>query len=196
MSEQQTETTEKRSPGRPKGAKTKRPVRREPVHRGPHGGDEEPDLNPRYEFYPHEARDRFHIPKDVTDSIEADWGQKLMWIALECLGKENEFVATRRRNQWEEVRKGDFEGQFDHFGIKDGIVRIENLALFRQPIEISRKAVDWERRQAAAAITNMRRSHAETGVDNIPMPGGASHPSARAQNRHKTSWEEGPKIPE
>src|SRR6516162_6102756 len=189
--------TEKRSPGRPKGAKTKRRSVHEPVHNGPHGDDEEPDRDQRYEFHPYEARDKFYIPKDVCDAIRDEWGQALQWMALEIMGQPNEErIASARRNQWEEVRKGDFEGQFDHFGIKDGIVRIENLALFRQPIEISRKAVDWERRQAAAAITNMRRSHAETGVDNIPMPGGASHPSARAQNRHKTSWEEGPKIPE
>jgi hypothetical protein len=193
--EANTETLKR---GRPRGTSKVKPppIRREPVHRGPHGGGEEPFHNPNYEFYPHEARDKFYIPKDITDAIERDWEQKLVWFALEIMGKPNEFLPGHRRNQWEEVRKGDFEGQFDHFGIKDGIVCVERVALFRQPIQITRKAVAYRERQAAAPIIGMRQKVSAQGVDNITMPGGAQHESALRHNRLKTTYEPGPKIPD
>jgi hypothetical protein len=200
MTDEQAETTDttpnpKRRPGRPKGSTSKRRTERRPMHRG-RDRDDLPDRVERYEFFPFEARDKFFVQKEVTDTIERDWGMKLCWFALEIAGKPNEFIAARRRNQWEEVRAGDFEGQLDYLGVKDGIICIESVALFRQPIEIYRKAVAYERRQAAGAITNMRRSHAEEGVGGVSMPGGAEHPSALQKNRHKTSYEPGPKIPE
>jgi hypothetical protein len=164
--------------------------------RKPVRSDEEEYRDQRYEFFPYEARDKFYIPKDVTDSIERDWGQALVWMALEILGKPNEFIAGRRQNQWEEVRAGDFEGQFDHFGIKDGIIRIEGMVLFRQPIEIHRKARAYDKRQAAAPIIDNVRKHSETGVDGITMPGGAEHPSALQKNRHRQSFEPGPRVPD
>jgi hypothetical protein len=184
MSEQPETETPKR--GRPPKHVQRKPMR---------GDDEEP-RNLNYEFHPYEARDKFYIPKDVTDAIEREWEQALMWMALEIMGKPNEFIAGRRQNQWEEVRAGDFDGQFDHFGIKDGIIRIESVALFRQPIQIHRKARAYDKRQAAAPIRDNIKKHSETGVDGITMPGGAEHPSARSQNRHRTSYEPGPKIPD
>jgi hypothetical protein len=194
--EQEADTTEKRGPGRPKRQPVHRGLRREPLHRGPRNDAGYGDRIEKYEFHPYEAQDKFYIPKDVIDSIERDWGQALMWMALEIMGKPNEFIPGRRRNQWEEVRAGDFEGQFDHFGIKDGIIRIEGMALFRQPIEIHRKARAYDKRQADAPIRDNIRKHSETGVDGITMPGGGEHPSARAQNRIRTSYEPGPRIPD
>jgi len=191
MTDEQVETETPRR-GRPKGSRNaKRHPLREPVHRG---RDEEPYRDQRYEFYPHESKDKFYIPKDITDSIAAEWGQALMWMALEILGQPNEFIASRRRNQWEEVRAGDFEGQFDHFGIKDGIIRIEGMALFRQPIEKHRKARAYDKRQADAPIVGNIRKHSVEGID-VSMPGGGDHPSALAKNRHVRSYEPGPKIP-
>jgi hypothetical protein len=71
------------------------------------------------------------------------------------------------------------------------------MVLMHQPVEVNDKARAYEKRMAEGAIINMRRSHAETGVDNISMPGGSQHESALRHNRHKTSWEAGPtKIPE
>jgi hypothetical protein len=190
MSDEQQAETAKRPPGRPRGAKTK--PKPPPPRR--HGDD--PDRMERYEFRPYEARDKFYISKEQTDAIARDWEQALEWKSLEIMGKPNEFLPSYRANQWEEVRAGDFDGQFDHFGIKDGIICIENVALFRRPIQMQRKAVAWDKRQADAPIIDRRRSHAEVGVENISMPGGASHPSARAQNRYRTTYEPGPKIPE
>jgi hypothetical protein len=186
IDETQTDETPKR--GRPKGAKTKP----KPPPQRRYSGDD-PDRMERYEFIPYEAHDKFYISKEQTDAIERDWQQALGWKALEIMGKPNEFLPSYRVNQWEEVRAGDFDGQFDHFGIKDGIICIENVALFRRPIQIHRKAVAWDKRQADAPIMDRRKAHAEVGVENISMPGGASHPSARAHNRHRTTYE---KIPD
>jgi hypothetical protein len=193
MSDKQADTeTPKR--GRPRGSTSKRQPVHRPVHRGPHGDDDDPDRVEKYVYVPHEARDKFYIQKDITDSIERDWGQKLQWMALEILGKPNDLTSFRQ-NLWEEVRAGDFEGQFDHFGIRDGIVCVERVALFRRPIEMHRKAVTYRDREAAAPIVGNIRKHSVEGVD-VPMPGGGGHPSALAKNRFVRSYEPGPKIPD
>ena len=192
MSEQEISDAPAKRPGRPRGSRNaRRSPRREPAHRG----WDEPDRNENYEFIPYEARDKFYISKEIIDAIARDWQQALGWKALEIMGKPNEFLPSYRVNQWEEVRAGDFDGQFDHFGIKDGIIRIENLALFRQPIQITRKAVAYRERQAAAPIIGMRQKVSAQGVDGITMPGGAEHISARSQNRLRTTYEP-VKIPE
>jgi hypothetical protein len=50
-------------------------------------------------------------------------------------------------------------------------------------------------RAAKAAIENMRRSHAEEGVSGVSMPEG-NNAAARAKNRHRQTFEPGPRIPE
>jgi hypothetical protein len=191
--EQQTETeTPKR--GRPKRSKTKR----EPLHQGPHYDDGYGDRIEKYEFIPFESHDKFYIDRDTVKAFERDYGRRLMWVALECMGKPlDDFVAARRRNHWEEMpsRQAGGPGIFDYLGVRDGVVKVENMVLMHQPIEVNEKARAYEKRQADNAITNMRRSHAETGVDGVSMPGGAEHPSALQKNRHRTSYEP-VKIPE
>jgi len=192
MSDEQADTkTSKRPPGRPKGSKGKRRnADRDPIHKPMRENNDRAEM---YEFIPYEAHDKFYIDRDIVKSAERDWGIALMWVALEVLGKPlDDFVAARRRNHWEEMRKGDCEGMFDHLGHRDGVIKVENMVLMRQPIEVQAKARLYEKRQAAAAITNMRQSHATEGVD---VKGG-DHPSALAKNRHRTSYEEGPKIPD
>ena len=189
--EQQTETeTPKR--GRPKRSKTKR----EPLHQGPHYDDGYGDRIEKYEFHPFEAHDKFHVSRDDTEGYRLNTGRVLMWVARECMGKAlDDYWAARIRNQWDHVRAGEDGGRFDRLGIKDGVIAVENIFLMSQPEEINRKARAYEKRQADNAITNMRRSHAETGVDGVSMPGGAEHPSALQKNRHRTSYEP-VKIPE
>ena len=194
MSDQQAETAEKRRPGRPSKAKPKRP----PVHKGPHDDDGYGDRIEQYEFIPFESHDKFYIDRDTVKAFERDYGRRLMWVALECMGKPlDDFVAARRRNHWEEMpsRQAGGPGIFDYLGVRDGVVKVENMVLMHQPIEVNEKARAYEKRQADNAITNMRRSHAETGVDGVSMPGGAEHPSALQKNRHRTSYEP-VKIPE
>jgi hypothetical protein len=189
MSDEQVETKTPRR-GRPP-----KHVRRKPIHSG---RDAESDRIEKYEFIPYEARDKFYIPADIVESFRCDYGRVLMWVALEVLGKPlDDFVAARRRNGWEEMpsKEAGGPGIFDYLGVRDGIIRIENMVLMHQPEETNKKARAYEKRQAAAAITNMRQSHATEGVD-VPMPEGGRHPSALAKNRHRTSYEEGPKIPD
>jgi hypothetical protein len=195
MSDQQAETAEKRRPGRPSKAKPKRP----PVHKGPHDDDGYGDRIEQYEFIPFESHDKFYIDRDLVKNFERDYGRRLMWVALECMGKPlDDFVNARRRNGWEEMpsRQTGGPGIFDYLGVRDGVVKVENMVLMHQPIEVNEKARAYEKRQAEAAIRQMRQSHALEGL-NVSMPGGGQHESALRQNRHRTSYEPGPtKIPE
>ena len=85
-------------------------------------------------------------------------------------------------------RQAGGPGIFDYLGVRDGVVKVENMVLMHQPIEINDKARAYEKRQAEAAITNMRRSHADEGVGGITMPeGNIGH--ARAKNVHRRSYE-------
>jgi len=197
MSEQPEDESTSTKRGRPQGSRN---ARRQPLRKPVHSArDDEPDRIEKYEFIPFESRDKFYIPYDVVESFRRDYGRALMWVSLECAGKPmDDFVAARRRNGWEEMpsREAGGPGIFDYLGVRDGIIRIENMVLMHQPVEINEKARAYEKRQAAGAITNMRQSHAEQGVD-VPMPEGGRHPSALAKNRHRTSYEEGPnKIPD
>jgi hypothetical protein len=194
MTDEQTETSAKRSPGRPKAKR--RSVDREPVHKGPHYDGGYGERIEKYEFIPFESHDKFYIPLDIVKSFEREYGRRLMWVALECMGKPlDDFVAARRRNHWEEMpsRQAGGPGIFDYLGVRDGVVKVENMVLMHQPIEVNEKARAYEKRQAEAAITNMRRSHSEEGVG-VSMPGG-NDPAALRKNRHRTSYEPGP-IPE
>jgi hypothetical protein len=185
VSEQQTETP-KRGPGRPKKRNAVREPLRKPVHSG---RDDDPDRIEKYEFHPFEAHDKFHVSRDDTEGYRLNTGRVLMWVARECMGKAlDDYWAARIRNQWDHVRAGEDGGRFDRLGIKDGVIAVENIFLMSQPEEINRKARAYEKRQANAAVTRMRESHATEGID-VPMPGGGAHESALRQNRHRSSYE-------
>jgi hypothetical protein len=193
--EQQTNETPKR--GRPKDS-TRKP-KLPPVRRGHHDGvrrghHDDPDRLEQFEFIPFESHDKFYIPRDVVEAFEIDYQRRLMWVALECMGKPlDDFVAARRRNGWEEMpsKKNGGPGIFDYLGVRDGVVKVENMMLMHQHVAINNMARAYEKRMAEAAIINMRRSHAEEGVD----VRGGDHPSALRKNRHKPSYEP-VKIPE
>jgi hypothetical protein len=183
--------------GRSRGSRN---ARRQPLRKPIHSSrdDPDPDRIEKYEFIPYEAHDKFYIPYDQIEGFKRDFRRALMWVSLECMGKPmDDFVAARRRNGWEEMpsKEAGGPGLFDYLGVKDGVVRVENMVLMHCPIEIYEKARAYDKRQAAGAISNMRRSHSEEGV-NVSMPEGGRHPSALQKNRHRTSYEEGPRIPE
>ena len=192
MNDQPDTKTSKR--GRPKGAK-RSPVHR-PIHHGPHGGNDEPGSEPPYSYVPYEASDKFHVDPEIIDAAARDWGIAVEWKSLEIMGMPNPFLSSYRRNLWEDMRAGDCEGMFDHLGVRDGLIKIESTVLMRRPIEMQAQAKAYQKRQAAAPIIDNVKKHSEVGVDNISMPGGAEHPSARAQNRIRTSFEPGPRIPD
>jgi hypothetical protein len=200
MSDQQSETAEKRSPGRPKGSKTKPkppPVRRDPVHRGAHRGDDDgQDPLDNFEYRPFEQENPLSIDADIVRGIEKDWGYSLLWVAYEVNGKPfPQLVSARQRNGYAPVTKGNFNGLLDFLCDKrDGGIRHEGLMLMARPCEIQRQADAYEKRAARAAVENMRRSHAEEGVSGVSMPGG-NDPAARSKNVHRQSYEP-VKIPE
>ena len=201
MSDQQSEpATEKR--GRPKGSRDKPkppPVRRDPVHRGAHhrAADDGQDPLDNFEYRPYEQDNPLSIDPDIVRSVERDWGFSLLWVCYENCGKPTpNLVSARIKNGYAPVKRGNFDGALDHMCDKhDGGIRHEGLMLMARPIEIQRMAEAHDKRAARGAIENMRRSHAEEGLSNISMPEGNSG-SALRQNRHRTSYEPGPKIPE
>jgi hypothetical protein len=194
--EQQAEPTEKRSPGRPKGAKTKP---KPPPHRGAsHRGDDDgQDPLDNFEYRPFEAENPLSIDSEIVRGIERDWGYSLLWVAYEVNGKPfPQLVSARQRNGYAPVTKGNFGGALDFMCDKhDGGIRHEGLMLMARPMEIQRIATAHDKHAADAAITNMRRSHADEGLSNISMPEG-NNAAARAKNRHKSTFEPGPRIPE
>jgi hypothetical protein len=189
MSDEQTETPKR---GRPR----KRTVKREPIHRGPHGGDDDAqDPLDNFEYSPFEARDALAIDPDIVRGIRDEWGYSLLWVCFESLGRPYpELVNARKRNGYSEVKKGNFGGCLDHLADRDGRLVKEGLVLMARPNQIEEMARRHDTRAAKAAIENMRRSHAEEGLSNISMPEGNSG-SALRQNRHKSTFEPVPKIP-
>jgi hypothetical protein len=104
-------------------------------------------------------------------------------------------VIARQRNGYADVHRGNFGGALDHLCDRDGNIIREGLRLMARPVEIQRIATAHDKHAADAAITNMRRSHAEEGLSNISMPEG-NNAAARAKNRHRQTFEPGPRIPE
>jgi hypothetical protein len=201
MSDEQadTETSAKRQPGRPRGAKIKPPpVRRDPVHRGVHhrAADDGQDPLENFEYRPYEQENVLAIDPDIVRGIERDWGFSLLWVCFEANGKPfPQLVSARRRNGYADVVRGNFGGALDHLCDRDGNIVREGLRLMARPVEIQRMAEQHDKRAAKAAVDHMKASHQSEGL-NVSMPGGGDHPSALRENRHRSTFEPGPQIPE
>jgi hypothetical protein len=192
MTDEQEVDSETPKRGRPKGS-TRKP--KPPPHRGPHFKDDGQDPLDNFEYRPFEARDALAIDADTVRSIRDEYGFSLLWVCFESLGRPYpELVNARKANGYAEVHRGNFGGSLDHLADRDGRMVKEGLVLMARPTQIERVAKAYDKRAAEAAITNMRRSHAEEGLSNISMPGG-DHPSALRSNRHKQAFEPGPSIP-
>lgn len=194
MSEQDTasETPAKRPPGRPR----KTNANRKPMHQGRGSSDDGQNPLENFEYRPYEQENPLAINADIVRGIEKEWGYSLLWVCFEAGGKPfPNLVSARKRNGYAEVKRGNFGGALDHMCDKhDGGIRHEGLMLMARPMEIQRIAKAHDARAAKAAIENMRRSHSEEGVP-VTMPdGNVAH--ARAKNAHRTTYEEGPKIPD
>jgi hypothetical protein len=168
---------------------------REPLHeplREPlHGGDPDHDVDPiaGFEFKPYEAKSSQHIDREIIDAIERDYGYSLLWVTYEVAGKPfPEFVIARQRNRFARVTRGNFGGLLDHMTDKDGVITVQGSVLMGRPVQIETMARKHDKRQARAAIDQMKNSHQTQGVD-VPMPGGGSNPQALAHNRHRQSFE-------
>jgi hypothetical protein len=188
--ETQTETPTKR--GRPP-----KHVKRNPVHQGRGSHDDGQNPLENFEYRPYEQENPLEINADIVRSIEKEWGYSLLWVCYEANGKPfPNLVSARKRNGYAEVKKGNFGGALDHMCDKhDGGIRHEGLMLMARPVEIQRIAKAHDARAAKNAIENMRRSHSDEGLAGVTMPeGNVAH--ARAKNAHRTTYEEGPKIPE
>jgi hypothetical protein len=191
--ETQSETeTPKRSPGRPRGSTSKH----KPMHRG--------RLDPRrprappvkvISYTPYEPKSSTNIPTEIVQEIWDYYDGHLQWCVFEAGGKPTpEWISARQKNGFVDCRRGDFDGLLDFLAGPDGRMVTGGLVLMCRDRRYQEAALAYQARQADTPKVELRHAHAEQGVD-VSMPGGGSHPSARAQNRHKTSYEP-VKIPE
>jgi hypothetical protein len=183
--EQQAETAEKR--GHLKGRKPKPPpVRRDSVHRGPHGyGDRDP-LPEAFTHSPYEPSSIFDIDRDILDAIRNDHGVELLWVTTEVAGKPFPmFLSQRLKNHGQVVEgRNVFGGKIAHLCNAEGRYVRENMVLVAMPVEVCEMSRAYERRQAKEAISRMQASHRSEGV---PVTGG-NEEAARKQNFHKRSY--------
>jgi hypothetical protein len=137
-----------------------------------------------------------HFPAEILWQLEHEWGYVGIWAAFEVCGKPVNNANIRRRQGYQEAHRDNFQGLLKPYvPRREGAIIHEGMIFL--VIEKSRylKLKGLEKRQADAAKENMQKSHALQGVD-VSMPGGGSHPSALAKNRHRQSFEPGPEIPD
>jgi hypothetical protein len=187
--DEQAETTEKRSPGRPKGAKTKPkppPVRREPLHRGAHRGLQSDTALVDYVYNPDLPSSPFDIDPTIIAGIWRDYEFAVEWHVQEVAGKVmDRYITQRARNRWAPVRKGNFGGALDHLCDRDGYVRREGQLLEGLPIQFYKVAKAHQKHAADDAPAQMKRSHA---IEGVPVEGGR-HESALRHNKHRQTFE-------
>jgi hypothetical protein len=186
MTDEQTET-EKRSPGRPRGATSKRHIKPPPARRA--RGD---TALVDYIYNPDLPGSPFDIDPAIIAGIARDYEFAVEWHVQEVGGQiQDRHITTRARNRWAPVVRGNFGGALDHLCDRDGYVRRNGQLLEGLPIQFYEVAKAYQRRAADDAPAQMKRKHAAEG---IPVQGG-DHPSARAKNVHRQSYEP-VKIPE
>jgi hypothetical protein len=188
MTDPETETPEKRGPGRPKGSRS---AGRQPPQRGVHRGSYSSDAPAVrvVSYQPYEPKSTTDIPTDIVQEIWDFYDGHLQWVAFEAAGKPTpEWVTARQKNGFVDVRRGDFDGKLDYLCNADGRAVVGGLVLMCRPREYEDQARSYEKRKATRAIEQMKASHAEQGASGITMPGGAEHETALRGNRHKRSY--------
>jgi hypothetical protein len=199
MADEQADTTEKRSPGRPKGSKTRRKVEREPLHQGhqrmPRHLTEDDVLSCKpVELYTH--HDPLSFPLEILWQMENEYGYGGEWAARENCGMPVKNVTIRLSQGFQHATRDSFQGLLKPYvPNRPGPITEGGLDFLVAPISVIRRLKQLGDREAKAAVENMRRSHRDEGISGVTMPEGNS-PVARAKNRHRTDYEPGPKIPE
>jgi len=179
--------TEQPKRGRPRLAKraANRPALRQRLGLRAQIDEEQPP----FVYQPFENINPLHIDTEILRSIEHDYGYRLQWNAETVLGQPQEqAMASHRRNGFQEVRKSSFGGLLDYLCDREGRIAKDGLVLMARPAEIDDMARTYERKAARRAIEDMKRKHSDEGV-NVSMPGGGKDPTARARNRHGSSFE-------
>jgi len=192
--ETQAETSMRR--GRPAGSRNK-PKRanaqREPVHQPMHdNADDLESFDP--ELYT--PSDPMRFPPDVIRTLENDFGHVLQWVTTEVGGKAYpDFVNHRRRQGFQEVRRGSFQGLLRPYvssGDANGVVTVEGAMLMTIPIQFWRKIKAKMKAAADEAKARHEQAHRTEGV-NVP---GGDHESALAHNKHRHGYSPYEKVPD
>lgn len=132
-----------------------------------------------------EGPDRLHIPQDQIPD-----GMDLMWVTDSVLGQPvPQHRAQFERKGWTPVHTAhDFDGRFDgRFTPKGqaGECNVDGLVLMARPLELTRKALDQDKRRARDQVRI--KEQALYGGD--IGASGADHPSARNFNHINRSVE-------
>ena len=97
-------------------------------------------------------------------------------------------LVTASRDGLGQSGKGSFGGLLDYLCDREGRICKGGAVLMARPTQIDDMARAHERKAAKRAIEDMHKKYEQEGV-NVSMPGGGRDPTARAHNRHRSSFE-------
>ena len=191
MSDNEQADSETPKRGRPR--KAPRHIKREPT-RMPRRLTEDDVESCKVQLYTH--HDPLGFPLEVLWQLEHEWGYGGEWAAFENCGLPDKRLTIRLGQGFQQPTRDSFQGLFKPYVAKrPGPITEGGLAFIVAPMHIYRRLKQLEKREADAAPENMRRSHRDEGVSGVSMPEG-NNAAARAKNRHKSTFEPGPQIPE
>jgi hypothetical protein len=160
-----------------------KPRSNKPKSTAPKTAAPKPKHEAREEFIyePYQQKSPLQVDPQVVKDLEAD-GFSLQWSAVECAGMpiRDSYI---EQNGWSPVLRSDWGGILSKHAEGDGppdspIMR-GGLMLVARPVEIHRKAKQFEKAQAAEKLDNV------AAMVNGGMPGvtGSRHKSALGYNR-------------
>lgn len=124
--------------------------------------------------------DRLHVPKEIVEKLERDYGMSLQWVTDSVYGKpEPQLRAQLEKGGWTPIHAEDFDGVFDGMFLPKGHggeINMEGQVLMARPVEITRRAQQRLKRDAKLPV--QIREQALKGGD-LPGVSGTDHPSVR-----------------
>jgi len=132
--------------------------------------------------------DRLKVPDHIIEALRRD-GIALQWITRSIRGMETpQEVSKMTRGGWTPVHQSDFDGILDgHFMPKgqDEVIGVDDCMLVARPVELDAKSRMANHREARRPLQVVEEQLGR----GIPGVTGADHPSARAGNSIKKSFE-------
>jgi hypothetical protein len=127
-----------------------------------------------------ETDNALSIREDILKNYERD-GLSFKWVRESVFNWPDEKnIARHLKNGWQPVEEDDFP---DITCVKEG-----GLILMARPLPITKKAKAIQAQEAVAPVTTLRK-RAEGGDISEKITLDAKHSSARAYNKHRSTWE-------
>lgn len=102
-----------------------------------------------------EGTDRLKIPAELVNALYRD-GVALQWATKSVRGMETpQQMSQMTRGGWTPVHQSDFDGLLDGLFMPKGVdepIIVEDCILVARPVEIQRKAIAAQRREASRPL--------------------------------------------